>query len=110
MDEIEKMKSKIAGCLCYEYQGNPDEDHEEMWINKGQKYEVAYAIAKCLKDCDAYWVVKRPECIRLLEETIQNMDHDGRRCCKRDEAYVELKNQINSKKYLWLLISSSQKV
>ena len=51
MAEFEKIRSQVNRCLRYDYPGSPDDGdgaNDEVWINKKQKYEVDYAIARCL--------------------------------------------------------------
>ena len=103
MADIDKIKSQVNRCLCYDYPGNPDDGdgfNDRRWINKNQKYEVAYAIAKCLSDCEAAFLAADTAFIRSLEKMIQDMDHDGMGRCKRENAYHTLKTCIIVTKHL----------
>lgn len=103
MAEIDEIRAKVSTALLYSYSGDPDDGDgsvDRIWINKKQKHEVDYAIAKCLVDCDATCLASDVVFIRRLEEKIQNMDHDSMGRCKRDEAYRTLKVLIGLKKIM----------
>lgn len=109
MDELDEIRAQVSRCLQCEYPGDPDDGegaNDRMWINKNQKHEVDYAIAKCLLDCNASIFAKSSAVIQLLEGKIQSMNHDGQGRCEREKAYAELKKLINSKKASWLLAIS----
>lgn len=104
MADINKVRSQVRSRLNYTYPGTPnDEDGsiDRTWINKKQKYEVDYAIAKCLIDCNAADLATNTKVVRMLEEMIQDMDHDGMGRCIRKQAYYELKTKIYD---IWLAI------
>lgn len=97
MADIDKIKSQVNRYLCYDYSGNHDDGdgfNDRLWINKNQKYEVAYAIAKCLSDSNATFLATDAELVRSLEKMIQEMKHDNLGRCKRGEAYPILKYKI----------------
>lgn len=101
MADIDKVRSQVRSQvrsrLNYTYPGTPDDEDgsiDRTWINKKQKYEVDYAIAKCLIDCNAADLATNTNVIRKLEKMIQNMDHDGMGRCIREQAYNELQMEI----------------
>ena len=98
IDEVRsQVRSQVRSHLIYDYPGNPDDEDgsgDGIWINKNQKYEVDYAIAKCLIDCNATDLATNTNVIRKLEKMIQNMDHDGMGRCIRTQAYDELQIKI----------------
>lgn len=97
MADIDKVRSQVRSRLNYTYPGTPDDEDgsiDRTWINKKQKYEVDYAIAKCLIDCNAADLATNTNIIRKLEKMIQNMDHDGMGRCIREQAYNELQMEI----------------
>lgn len=97
MADIDEVRSQVRSHLIYDYLGNPDDEDgsgDRTWINKKQKYEVDYAIAKCLIDCNAADLATNTNVIRKLEEMIQDMDHDGMGRCIRTQAYDELQTKI----------------
>ena len=103
MAEFEKVRYQVNRCLCYQYPGDAnDEDGsiDPTWINKKQKHEVDYAIAKCLCDCNAEALVKNTKFIQRLEAEIQNMNHDGIGCCERRKAYSALYEIIQRRQRL----------
>ena len=86
MADIDKVRSQVRSRLNYTYPGTPDDEDgsiDRTWINKKQKYEVDYAIAKCLIDCNATVLATNTKVVRKLEEMIQDMDHDGMGRCIR---------------------------
>ena len=97
MADIDKVRSQVRSRLIYDYPGNPDDEDgsgDRIWINKNQKYEVDYAIAKCLIDCNATVLATITKVVQKLEEMIQDMDHDGMGRCIREQAYNELQMEI----------------
>lgn len=97
MADIDKVRSQVRSRLNYTYPGTPDDEDgsiDRTWINKKQKYEVDYAIAKCLIDCNVADLAANTNVIRKLEKMIQNMDHDGMWRCIREQAYNELQMEI----------------
>lgn len=109
MDDFDKIRAQVSRRLQCEYPGDPDDGegaNDRIWINKNQKHEVDYAIAKCLCDCNASKLAKSTTVIQRLEQKIKSMDHDGQGRCERVKAYEELKELINSKKSSWLLAIS----
>ena len=97
MADIDEVRSQVRSHLIYDYPGNPDDEDgssDRIWINKNQKYEVDYAIAKCLIDCNATVLATSTKVVRKLEEMIQDMDHDGMGRCIRTQAYDELQTKI----------------
>lgn len=97
MADIDKVRSQVRSRLNYTYPGTPDDEDgsiDRTWINKKQKYEVDYAIAKCLIDCNATVLATNTKVVRKLEEMIQDMDHDGMGRCIRTQAYDELQTKI----------------
>lgn len=97
MADIDKVRSQVRSRLNYTYPGTPDDEDgsiDRTWINKKQKYEVDYAIAKCLIDCNVADLAANTNVIRKLEKMIQNMDHDGMGRCIREQAYNELQMKI----------------
>ena len=97
MKKIDEIKSNVMHCLAYNYPGNPDDEQggiDKVWINKKQKYEVAYAIAYCLIQCNAETYSKNVIFVQRLEKMIQEMDHDGKGRCLREKAYPELNKAI----------------
>lgn len=97
MADIDEVRSQVRSHLIYDYPGNPDDEDgsgDRIWINKNQKYEVDYAIAKCLIDCNATFLATNAKVVRKLEEMIQDMDHDGMGRCIRTQAYDELQTKI----------------
>lgn len=100
MADFEKIRTQVKRCLRYDYPGSPDDGdgaNDEVWINKKQKYEVDYAIARCLWECNATYLATDVEFIQCLEKKIHLMDHDGKGRCKRSEAYPALKHAIGIK-------------
>ena len=97
MADIDEVRSQVRSHLIYDYPGNPDDEDgsgDRIWINKNQKYEVDYAIAKCLINCNATALATNTKVVRKLEEMIQDMDHDGMGRCIRTQAYDELQIKI----------------
>ena len=97
MADIDKVRSQVRSRLNYTYPGTPDDEDgsiDRTWINKKQKYEVDYAIAKCLIDCNATVLATSTKVVQKLEEMIQDMDHDGMGRCIRTQAYDELQTKI----------------
>lgn len=97
MADIDEVRSQVRSHLIYDYPGNPDDEDgsgDRIWINKNQKYEVDYAIAKCLIDCNATVLATSTKVVQKLEEMIQDMDHDGMGRCIRTQAYDELQTKI----------------
>ena len=93
MAEFEKVRYQVNRCLCYQYPGDANDENgsiDRIWINKKQKHEVDYAIAKCLCDCNAEALVIDTKFIQHLEAKIQNMNHDGMGRCERQKAYPAL--------------------
>ena len=111
MAEFEKVRYQVNRCLCYQYPGDAnDEDGsiDRTWINKKQKHEVDYAIAKCLCDCNAEALAIDTKFVQHLEAKIQNMNHDGMGRCERQKAYPALCKIIRQqrlKKIIYSLIS-----
>ena len=111
MADIDEVRSQVRSHLIYDYPGNPDDEDgsgDRIWINKNQKYEVDYAIAKCLCDCNAEALVTDTKFIQHLEAEIQNMNHDGMDRCERQKAYPALCKIIRQqrlKKIIYSLIS-----
>ena len=104
MADIDEVRSQVRSHLIYDYPGNSDDEDgsgDRIWINKNQKYEVDYAIAKCLIDCKATVLATNTEVVRKLEEMIQDMDHDGMGHCIRTQAHDELQKKIYA---IWLAI------
>ena len=111
MADIDKVRSQVRSHLIYNYPGNPDDEDgtgDGIWINKNQKYEVDYAIAKCLIDCNAASLAADTELVRNLERMIQEMEHDNLGRCKREDAYPKLKHAI-AVKQLARMISRKKK-
>ena len=108
MAEFEKVRYQVNRCLCYQYPGDANDENgsiDRIWINKKQKHEVDYAIAKCLCDCNAEALVTDTKFIQHLEAKIQNMNHDGMGRCERQKAYPALCKTIRQqrlKKYFTL--------
>ena len=103
MADIDEVRSQVRSHLIYDYPGNPDDGDgagDRIWINKNQKYEVDYAIAKCLLDCNATVLATNTKVVRKLEEMIQDMDHDGMGRCERQKAYPALYEIIQRRQRL----------
>lgn len=97
MADIDVVRNLVRSRLNYDYPGTPNDGdgfNDRLWINKKQKYEVAYAIAKCLIECNATGLATNTKVVRMLEKMIQNMDHDGMGRCIRKLAYDELQIKI----------------
>ena len=108
MAEFEKVRYQVNRCLCYQYPGDAnDEDGsiDRTWINKKQKHEVDYAIAKCLCDCNAEALAIDTKFVQHLEAKIQNMNHDGMGRCERQKAYPALYEIIQRRQRLEKLSS-----
>ena len=111
MAEFDKVRYQVNRCLCYQYPGDANDENgsiDRIWINKKQKHEVDYAIAKCLCDCNAEALVTDTKFIQHLEAEIQNMNHDGMDRCERQKAYPALCKIIRQKrlkKIIYSLIS-----
>ena len=111
MAEFDKVRYQVNRCLCYQYPGDANDENgsiDRIWINKKQKHEVDYAIAKCLCDCNAEALVTDTKFIQHLEAKIQNMNHDGMDRCERQKAYpalCKIIRQTRLKKIICSLIS-----
>ena len=109
MADIDEVRSQVRSHLIYDYPGNPDDEDgsgDRIWINKNQKYEVDYAIARCLIACNATVLATNTKVVRKLEEMIQDMDHDGMGRCIRTQAYDKLRTKI----YAFLLAIIKKKL
>ena len=108
MADIDEVRSQVRSHLIYDYPGNPDDEDgsgDRIWINKNQKYEVDYAIAKCLCDCNAEALAIDTKFVQHLEAKIQNMNHDGMGRCERQKAYPALYEIIQRRQRLEKLSS-----
>ena len=97
MESIDRVREQVRSRLHYDYPGDPDDGDgsiDRLWINKKQKHEVDYAIAKCLFDCNATSLATDTEFVRELERMIHEMEHDNIGRCKREAAYPILKHRI----------------